>query len=186
MDRLDLISEVTYIPHFLTHEVANTLATAIDATPWETTLSRRTQQYGYSYVHKSAVLNPEPIRALPEFLKVLATRLQTEGYFETVPDQVIVNEYEPGQGIGLHIDASVYFGPVVASISLLAPITMQFSCEETKREIWLEPGSLLVLKGVARDEWKHGIAARKTDVFNGTTIARARRISITFRTLLRR
>jgi hypothetical protein len=41
--------------------------------------------------------------------------------------------------------------------------------------------SALVLAGDARYRWKHGIAAQTTDEWNGTTIPRGRRISLTFR-----
>jgi alkylated DNA repair dioxygenase AlkB len=179
------ISGLSYLPNFLTPEATGLLTNAIDTQPWETTLSRRTQQYGYSYVHKSAVLNRAFLGELPGFLSVLAERLVAEGHFATLPDQVIINEYEPGQGIGLHVDATVYFGPVVASLSLLAPVIMQFAREDAKAELWLEPGSLLVLRGAARTDWKHGIAARQTDRWEDIAIPRQRRISVTFRTLLR-
>jgi alkylated DNA repair dioxygenase AlkB len=48
----------------------------------------------------------------------------------------------------------------------------------------LEPGSLLVLSGEARFAWTHGIAARRFDVIDGVRTARARRVSLTFRTVV--
>ena len=41
--------------------------------------------------------------------------------------------------------------------------------------------SLLVLAGEARHAWRHGIAARRTDVVGGGTVARERRVSLTVR-----
>ena len=48
----------------------------------------------------------------------LAQRLYDEtGLFDRIPEQVIVNEYEPGQGIALHTDHRG-FGATVCTISL--------------------------------------------------------------------
>jgi alkylated DNA repair dioxygenase AlkB len=38
------------------------------------------------------------------FLDFLRERLVEFGFFDIVPDQLIVNEYEVGQGIHAHID----------------------------------------------------------------------------------
>ena len=116
----------------------------------------------------------------------VAQRLQEQGYFDTVPDQVIVNEYEPGQGISAHVDCIPCFGRLVASLSLGSGAVMQFQNLQTnqKEEIYLEEGSLVVLSGPARYEWTHAIPARKSDVVEGFKIERHRRLSLTFRTVI--
>ena len=53
-----------------------------------------------------------------------------------------------------------------------------------KIPVWLEQKSLVVLKGDARDEWLHGIAARKSDELNGQKHTRGRRVSLTFRNVI--
>jgi len=64
---------------------------------------------------------------------------------------------------------------------------MDFRHTTDKRHvpIVLEPGSLLVFSGEARYHWTHGIVARAEDHFEGHTFKRERRISITFRTIIR-
>ena len=52
--------------------------------------------------------------------------------------------------------------------------------------ILLEPRSLVVMRGPARYEWTHGIPKRKQDIFNGQTLIRERRLSITFRNVILR
>ena len=99
------------------------------------------------------------------------------------PEQMIVNEYLPGQGIANHIDHALHFGPVVASLSLCSGVLMRFRYNDQERELWLEPRSLLVLSGPARWAWSHGIAKRKGDVRDGARVLRGRRVSITFRTM---
>jgi alkylated DNA repair dioxygenase AlkB len=49
------------------------------------------------------------------------------------PDQLIVNEYIPGQGIGDHVDHTKLFGQEVVSISLLSDVVMTFRPTLTTR-----------------------------------------------------
>lgn len=64
---------------------------------------------------------------------------------------------------------------------------MDFCCDETDDEYVhrLEPRSLVLLYGDARWMWRHSIAQRRTDTVHGQKIARQRRLSITFRTIVR-
>jgi alkylated DNA repair dioxygenase AlkB len=73
----------------------------------------------------------------------------------------------------------------VTSLSLGAPIVMDFTDPDGKKHPHLlERRSLFVLSGEARYEWKHGIAPRKSDSYQGNLIERQRRISCTFRNTL--
>lgn len=58
---------------------------------------------------------------------------------------------------------------------------MTFTRGEQCVHLYLHPRSVAILTGEARYQWYHGIAARKTDVYNGKLVQRTRRISITFR-----
>lgn len=169
-----------YRPDFITPELEALLIEQIDRQPWDTTWKRRVQQYGFSYSkyrssHQSAI---------PHWLIPLSERLAAEGFFTGVPNQILVNEYLPGQGIAAHSDYPTT-GPIVASLSLGAPIVMDFTDPDGKKHPHLlERRSLFVLSGEARYQWKHGIAARKFDNFLGNHIERKRRISCTFRNTL--
>jgi alkylated DNA repair dioxygenase AlkB len=101
-------------------------------------------------------------------------------------DQVIVNEYLPGQGIGAHVDCVPCFGPAVAAVSLGSACVMDFTSPDRSSAVpvCLQPGSLCVMTGPARYEWRHAIAARKSDPAPGGRILRGRRVSVTFRTVL--
>jgi alkylated DNA repair dioxygenase AlkB len=113
-------------------------------------------------------------------------RLQQAGLFDETPDQIIVNEYQPGQGISAHIDCVPCFADTIASLSLGSSCVMDFTHSKTgdKSSLLLEPRSLLVLTGDARYVWQHAIAGRKTDRHNGQIIQRARRVSLTFRKVI--
>lgn len=65
-------------------------------------------------------------------------------------NQLIINEYEPGQGINGHVDNINLFTDVVVSLSLGSPAIMNFEKDETKVEIVLKRCSLIVLQGEAR------------------------------------
>ncbi|HEU4403997.1 MAG TPA: alpha-ketoglutarate-dependent dioxygenase AlkB [Polyangiaceae bacterium] len=163
------------------------LLAAIDAEAWGGELKRRVQHYGFRYDYKRrGVSAAERLGPLPPWAARLAARLAAEGVFGREPDQVIVNEYQPGQGIAPHIDAPA-FGPVVASLSLGSACAMGFEGPGGEAlSLWLEPGSLLVLSGEARSAWRHGIAQRRSDVVEGERRPRGRRVSLTFRTVIAR
>jgi alkylated DNA repair dioxygenase AlkB len=155
------------------------LVAAIDAEPWNTSWQRRRQLYGASY--GAAEGEPRPI---PAWGLVLAERMFAERLSKRPFDQMLVNEYLPGQGISMHRDYET-FDDTVVSLSLLSTCVMDFrQAKDDRRESWLlERRSLLILSGEARSEWQHGIAARKNDVWQGIKFPRGRRLSVTFRSV---
>ena len=127
------------------------------------------------------------IGGLPDWLGELAQRLYDEtDLFDRVPEQVIVNEYEPGQGIAMHTDHRG-FGPTVCTISLGDDWEMDFSEDSSdKRPALLSRRSLVLLTGESRSSWQHGIAPRKSELTANGRRDRLRRVSLTFRTVLNR
>jgi alkylated DNA repair dioxygenase AlkB len=177
---------LTYLENYIPEDEADRLVQEIDAAPWRTDLKRRVQHYGYRYDYKARQARREDyLGPLPELFQGLAERLTAERHFQTVPDQVIVNEYQPGQGISAHIDCQPCFGETIASVSLLSACVMRFVSQthSQQMELHLQPTSLLVLKGDARHLWTHAIPSRKMDVSGGQKHVRYRRISLTFRTM---
>ncbi|WP_205718546.1 alpha-ketoglutarate-dependent dioxygenase AlkB [Actinomadura sp. WMMA1423] len=162
------------------------LAASIDSAPWSAQLRRRVQHYGHRYDYGSRGVGGAPAPPLPGWAVTLARRLREEGHFDGPPDQVIVNEYLPGQGISAHVDNVRGFGPVVASVSLLSACVMDFTRPEDKTRVPvpLAPGSLCVMTGPARFTWRHAIPPRKTDPGPDGRVPRGRRVSVTFRTVL--
>lgn len=181
------ISGLTYIADFIDAANEAALIQTIDAQPWITELKRRVQHYGWRYDYKArSVTNDLRIGVLPDWLQTYAVRLQQAGLFTEMPDQAIINEYQPGQGISAHIDCVPCFTGTIASLSLGSSCVMDFTHSKTgeKSSLLLEPRSLLVLSGDARYAWQHAIAGRKNDRYNGQIIERKRRISMTFRKVL--
>jgi alkylated DNA repair dioxygenase AlkB len=181
------VSGLVYVAGFLPEPTQQQLLQEIDSRPWMPELKRRVQHYGYCYDYRSrSVDRSMRLGNLPEWAVAVANLLQQRGLIDRPPDQLIVNEYEPGQGISSHIDCEPCFDGNVVSISLGSPCVMNFT-HRTSGEVvpvLLEAGSAAVLTGDARYEWMHSIPARKSDTFAGRTYQRSRRLSLTFRKVI--
>jgi len=162
-----------YLDDFLTEEEQKSFVEFIDKQVWDTSISRRTQHYGHRYNYNNKAVSDEKIPEIPEIFHKLLEKLAP--YFDNIkPDQMIINEYNPGQGIGAHIDHLINFGPVVASISLLSSVEMEFRLKDQVYLKKLKPLSAVILTGPARLKWTHAIKPKNV---------KFRRISLTFRTM---
>lgn len=180
------VEGLKYAQEFISALDETALLAAVDAEAWLSDLKRRVQHYGYRYDYKARKVDPSLyLGSLPNWIHPLAARLVSGGHMTTAPDQVIVNEYLPGQGISSHVDCVPCFGPVLCSLSLGSHCMMDLECVENGENLslLLEPRSLLVLSGDARYKWRHAIPGRKTDKFSGQVFRRGRRVSLTFRTV---
>ena len=181
LQKIPEVSGLCIFDNFLTVEEQANCVWRVDAAndQWRHDLSRRVQHYGWWYDYKAHAITPDMnIGALPECLAKLAHKLNQEtGLFERVPEQVIVNEYLPGQGIAMHTDHAG-FGPIVCTISLLNDWEMDFSRDgKHKLPALLKRGSCVLLTGNARFRWSHGIAPRKTETLGLGKRGRNRRLS---------
>jgi alkylated DNA repair dioxygenase AlkB/ubiquinone/menaquinone biosynthesis C-methylase UbiE len=101
-------------------------------------------------------------------------------------NQMTLNHYEPGEGIGSHVDTPSAFGDGLMSLSLQSGIVMEFRHTTTQQRklVYLPPRSLLLMTGPARYEWEHMIVTRRTDTHEGEVLPRGVRVSLTLRTAL--
>jgi|LauGreDrversion4_2_1035121.scaffolds.fasta_scaffold09818_2 alkylated DNA repair dioxygenase AlkB len=136
--------------------------------------SRRVQHYGFRYDYRSGRVTDT------------TTEISSE-WFDFFPEakelgmnQVIVNEYCPGQGISAHTDSAVYGGTILC-YTIGSGATMRFTYNERKMDVYVGPRSLYIMEGEARYVWKHEMIGRKSDIVNGKRVARGRRLSVTFR-----
>ncbi len=183
---MPLPAGLSYLDDYVSAGEASALLSCVDAEPWMSDLRRRVQHYGYRYDYRARSIDRSMyLGPLPAWSRFVVQRLCAEAIFDAVPDQLIVNEYEPGQGITPHVDCIPCFGPVVASLSLGSACQMDLSRDAVSDSIALRlrPCSLLILSGEARTEWRHGIRSRRSDTYQGTRVPRGRRVSLTFRTV---
>ncbi|MDB4965522.1 MAG: oxidoreductase, 2OG-Fe(II) oxygenase family [Myxococcales bacterium] len=172
-----------YLEEYVGVDEEARLISAVDEQPWLNDLKRRVQHYGYRYDYKArAVRRDMYLGTLPAWVTGFVDRIVQSRLMER-PDQLIVNEYLPGQGITGHIDCVPCFGPVVISLSLGSTCLIELSRGDEKQPILLRPRSLLVLAGESRSLWRHRIPSRRSDKWDGGSYPRSRRVSLTFRTV---
>ncbi|WVQ84112.1 hypothetical protein IAT38_006257 [Cryptococcus sp. DSM 104549] len=202
----DIPPAAYYIPDFITEEEEEYLLRKLQESPqpkWKTVGTGRRLQYWGGTMSKGGVLLPEP---LPDFLTTfpdLVHRLDTllaKGTGKDVGldiNQVLVNEYQPGQGISPHEDGPA-FRPLVATISLGShtvldihhyisatspspPMTASLAPDNPNEprpiaavplaHLLLLPRSLLVLSSTLYASHLHAITARTEDVVQSSTAA---------------
>jgi alkylated DNA repair dioxygenase AlkB len=183
-DMLPTIAGLQYVPEYLDRETHDRLLGSVLLQPWQTSNAHGVQVYGYHYNHERRAAYR--IGELPSWARDLAVRHWRDGFLPSVPNQLVANDYRPGEGIFAHVDQAV-FGDTIASVSLGSTCVMRFSNGEGERreELLLEPRSVLVLSGEARWAWKHEIPARAVDRWQNQERLRSRRVSLTFRAIPR-
>ena len=187
-EAIAIIGGLRYVEHYIDEYQHDWLLNQIDGHQWLDDLKRRVQHYGFKYDYRARKVNRDMrIGELPEWLKRLGQQLHQDEHMPEVADQVIINEYQPGQGISNHIDCEPCFKDTIVSLSLGSDCIMNFTnkFDKTKKiPVRLAPRSLVVLSSEARYAWLHGIAARKWDKWDGQERERGRRVSLTFRKVI--
>lgn len=177
-------ADLTYLTDKLTYHEQTELVAKLDALEWSTVLKGRVQHFGYLYDYRARSVTSESyIGPIPSWLQRLGESIVALGIMSSLPDQVIANEYLPGQGISAHVDCVPCFGGEIVSVSLLSACEMIFRPRQNEqcRSLILEPDSCLLMAGEARYDWIHEIPARKSDIIEGIRVPRGRRVSLTFR-----
>ena len=181
-------ADISYYPNFFKREEADKLFKALEEeTPWQQdnirvygkiyAQPRLTALYGNegkSYSYSNIKMNPHPWTPLLQEIKN-KLEILTVVEFSTV----LLNYYRNGNDSnGWHADNEKELGinPIIGSLSLGANRVFQLkhnSDKSLKRNIVLEHGSLLVMKGTTQECWKHQIpkTAKPTES----------RINLTFR-----
>ena len=185
---VEVIRGLRYVSNYITEFQHDWLLNEIEKHEWGNFYQRRIQHYGESYYRDDDETDDErSVTEMPEWLKRLCLKLHTDGYMPVIANQALVSEYEPGQGIGSHIDKEACHMDTIISLSLGSSCVMELTNQDDESQkvpIWLAPRSIAVLSEDAKTQWMHGIPSRKTDVWEGRKYERGRRVSITFRSLM--
>ncbi|XP_045465810.1 alpha-ketoglutarate-dependent dioxygenase alkB homolog 6 [Harmonia axyridis] len=191
-------SDVYYIPNFISVEEENEILKNVYSAPkpkWTYLSNRRLQDYG-GVPHKRGMI-PEKI---PHWLNKYMDRIRNLGVFEgTLPNQVLVNEYMPGQGIMPHLDGPL-FHPIVTTISCGSHTILNFLNNDVIRnkvcELLLERCSLVIIKNDMYTKYLHSIDEKESDTISnkcinleqcsrkfkiGENLKRQTRVSVTIR-----
>ena len=163
---------LTIIDNYIDTKTHDDLIVNINNSYWNKSLSRYTQHYGYTYNYTSYGI--EQSAPIPDWISSL---FPNKSY-----DQCIINRYLPGEGIGFHIDSHM-FDDEICTLSIGSKCIMYFTKGDNVKQVILKPCMLLIMKGDARNDWKHGISARKSDLLSGFRKKRKTRYSITMRNI---
>ena len=192
---------LSYCAAFLSPAEASSLVAVIDSFPaseWASLTKRRLLNLGGVPHPSGSWAEPLP----PALVTAVAPRLAALGVFPAAApcDQILLNEYRDGAGIGGHKDGPLFL-PKVAIVSLGGDALLHFSrvgpAGPPCASVLLRAGSLVVFEGEAYDGLHHYIADAATEVINdvvvnlaaagaaaGEVVARpARRLSLTLRRL---
>lgn len=167
-------------PNFVTPESNPRCLALIDSGKWREDLGRLTQQYGARYNYSSRKLDYDVppiagsvVEPIVQMLQpTFATLSKSVGGKEQI-EQVIVNDYQPGQKISKHTDSPL-FGPVVMTYTIGTGTIVTFKrAGHRSFKVEAENGTVLAMTGESRDLWTHETAP---------IAAGGRRVSVTFRT----
>ncbi|XP_051551491.1 alpha-ketoglutarate-dependent dioxygenase alkB homolog 6-like [Myxocyprinus asiaticus] len=211
-------SAVYYIPNFITETEEEHLLQQVYRAPkpkWTQLSGRRLQKWFLISVFNisGGLPNPKGMLAekLPEWLKYTEKISALGAFAGKTANQVLVNEYKPGEGIMPHEDGPLYH-PTVTAISLgyhtlldfYRPVCQtQLEIPQTEESRYML--SLLVLRQsllILQDDmykcYLHGIQGVCEDTLSehvvnlssaggqvGDTLARGTRISLTIRHILK-
>lgn len=212
----DLPSSGYYIPEFIsTHEEQRLLSEIqrLPTTKWTVLTHRRLLSLPSTLTGASKDTLFDT--SLPKFLEEpVIPRFEVLGAFDQsphrAPNHVLINEYEPSQGIMPHTDGPAYH-PTTATVSLGGHTVLDIyekteDGERMPRPSWRilqEPRSLLITTGDMYRDTLHGISEVKVDnnlnsesiinwsllgdasLFESGTAERQSRVSLTYRDVLK-
>jgi alkylated DNA repair dioxygenase AlkB len=160
-----------------------------DSVGYNSEKSRRIQHFGYKYNYRSrSVGKDDYLGKLPEWSTSIEDKIMEIPVVKQLqknrPNQLIVNEYKPGQGISWHTDANTFDDPVITLStggSCIFEMRHPDINDNTPIELFLKPKTLVVMTGDSRWKWQHRIPTRGVDRYDGEDHIRHTRISFTYR-----
>lgn len=160
---------VYYIPNFISQEEEEYILKNVYSVPkpkWTCLSNRRLQDYG-GVPHEKGMI-PEK---MPSWLQVYVDKIANLNIFDGQrPNQVLVNEYLPGQGIMPHTDGPLFF-PIVTTISCGSHTVLEFLENNEKRakicDLLLERCSLVIIKDDMYTKYLHSIREVDEDLVAG-------------------
>uniref|UniRef100_A0A8C6D4N3 Alpha-ketoglutarate-dependent dioxygenase alkB homolog 7, mitochondrial n=1 Tax=Moschus moschiferus TaxID=68415 RepID=A0A8C6D4N3_MOSMO len=169
-------------PGFLTAAEEETLSREL-----EPELRRRRYEYDHWDAAIHGFRETEKSR-WSEASRAILRRVQAAAFGpgQSLLSSVHVLDLEPRGYIKPHVDSIKFCGSTIAGLSLLSPSIMRLVHTQEPGEwleLLLEPGSLYILRGLARYDFSHEILRDEESFFGERRIPRGRRISVICRSL---
>ena len=120
--------------------------------------NRRVVSFGWRYDFSGATLRPSD--DIPPFLLPLRERAAAfAGITAEGLQQILINEYAPGAGIGWHRDKSMFEDVVAISLGSTCSLRLRrrqgSGWERAAQEV--RPRSVYLVRGPVRREWEHSV-----------------------------
>lgn len=161
---------VFYIPNFITRDEESHIIKNVYSVPkpkWTFLSNRRLQDYG-GVPHEKGMIAEN----IPSWLQVYMDKVDELNVFEgKKANQVLINEYLPGQGIMPHTDGPI-FSPTITTITCGSHTILEFweNNEYRKKvcDLLLERCSLVIIKNDMYAKYLHSICEVATDVISSS------------------
>ena len=170
---------------FVSKSMEEELINEIDSQTWVVDYNRRLQYYGYrNELEAPYGLIRFPV-SMPPLIYKLSQNIVEQKIVPIQPDQVIINEYAPGEGLRPHKDRN-YFENQICGVNLGSGCIMRFIkiSGGDVADVEIPRRSVYVMQDEARYKWNHSIPSRKKDTVDGAVKHRERRLSITYRKVI--
>ncbi|HZF65302.1 MAG TPA: alpha-ketoglutarate-dependent dioxygenase AlkB [Chitinophagaceae bacterium] len=171
--------------NFISESLEEELINEIDNQTWVVDYNRRLQYYGYRNELEAPYNLTEFPVPMPPLTYKLSQNLVKQNIVLNQPDQVIINEYAPGEGLRPHKDRN-YFENQICGVNLGSGCVMRFIkiAGGDVVDVEVPRRSIYVMQDDARYKWNHSIPSRKKDTVDGNVKHRNRRLSITYRKVI--
>lgn len=173
-------NQVRYIPNVITEADEHGIVQLIQATPqqrWTQLRNRRLQQWGGT-VTAQGLTN---IETIPQYTQQCVHRVQALNIFSSAqqPNHVLLNQYEPAQGISPHKDGPLYT-PIVTILSLNSTVLLKFyasvpngsQMNDHVFSVLCEPRSVVVFNNDVYAQLWHSIDMTDIDVIDERVLNR--------------
>ncbi len=208
--RIGSLNTIVYCTDFLSEEEESICVENLETSlhPWNVLKYSRRKVQAWGKIIPGSENTCDD--TLPPFLQSLSSLLVSEGFFSdsTPPNNVLINQYESGQGIMPHTDGPAYY-PKAVILSLCSDVVMTFfpnvmtesiglDSTDPIEKIVLRRRSIILFRDEAYTGNLHSIAEvasetisstetcpvvnmEESKAFEGEIIFRAKRFSLTFR-----
>ncbi|KAJ3179845.1 Alkylated DNA repair protein alkB 8 [Geranomyces variabilis] len=125
---------LTVVPGFVSPAeetaILSSLANSQQESAWTTLGKRRVRHFGYrfDYIRRTVDRDTSAAEPMPSWAERVIAAYGQMFPDADIPDQLTVNEYEPGSSIPPHTDTHSAFGDAILSVSLQGDVVMEFRC----------------------------------------------------------
>lgn len=184
-------SGLQYFNNQINDESSAKIVEEMDRYRWDDSGRGTSRQYGHrrtTALHlQHALLPAPPIPAsILDLWRVISCQIASLCGMR-VPDQCVVESFEPGEGLSSDSEPSSPYDNTIVIVSFITPALIHFFTNDSAFDIKVEPNSVLILSDEVRYRWFKSVDSLVDVMYNTTgkslSPTHGRRVSLTFRWL---